>query len=127
MIFIPFNVASSKNSKRIVRGRLINSKLSFEYKKNTQIYWIKYKNQFLEMIKNEEKPYKIGFKFIRDSRRKSDYSNIVQLPLDLMQEYGWIENDDMTNIQPFFLPFEIDKSKAGVEIYVVKSYILDVE
>ena len=45
--------------------------------------------------------------------------NLAQLPLDLMQEYDWLENDDMETVIPVFLGYEIDKEKAGVKIKVL--------
>lgn len=71
------------------------------------------------MIENKEKPFKIGFYFIRDSKRRFDYVNICQLPLDLMVKYNWIKDDNMQEVIPFFLGYEIDKERAGVIIKVL--------
>ena len=71
------------------------------------------------MIKDKEKPYKIELFFIRDSRRRFDYINAAQIIFDLMQEYGYIEDDNSTNIIPVFSGFEVDKARAGVEIRVL--------
>lgn len=114
--FIPYNTPSSKNSKRWTGKMLINSKQVMDYKKNTALFWIKFKKPFLEAIKDLEKPLKIGFYFIRDSKRKFDFVNVAQLPLDLMQEHGWIPDDCMTEVIPSFLGYEVDKEKAGVYI-----------
>lgn len=118
-IFIPFNTPSSKNSKRWTGKMLINSKQVMNYKKATQKSWISNKPIFLEMIKNKTKPLKIGFYFIRNSKRKFDFVNVAQLPLDLMQEYKWIDDDCMIEIVPFFLGYHVDKENAGVEITVL--------
>lgn len=122
MFFIPFNTPSSKNSKRVVkRGNktmLINSKQVMDYKKATSIFWAKHQKGFLEATQDLEKPLKIGFYFIRDSKRKFDLVNVAQLPLDLMQEYGWIPDDCMNEIVPVFLGYEVNKDKAGVEITI---------
>ena len=90
-----------------------------EYKKNTAYDWQKKGTEFKKMLKGKEKPYRIGFYFIRDSKRKFDYINAAQLPLDLMQEFGWIDDDDTTNITPVFLGYEVDKENAGVRIEVL--------
>lgn len=122
-LFIPGNTASSKNSKRIVtRGSktfLIGSKTTMRYKQNTAKFWLIKKNTFLKLLEGKTKPYNLGFYFVRDSKRKADYANLVQLPLDLMQEYGWLENDDMETVVPVFLGYEVDKLKAGVLISVL--------
>lgn len=118
-IFISGNVPSSKNSKRWTGKRLINSETVMRYKKNTADEWWQEGIKFREMLKGKEKPYKIGFYFIRNSKRTFDYVNVAQLPLDLMQENEWIENDNMENIIPVFLGYEVDKENAGVRIEIL--------
>lgn len=119
MIFINGNVPSSKNSKQWTGKMLINSKTVMRYKKNTADEWWENTGKFKEMIKEKEKPYKIGFYFIRDSKRKFDYINAAQLPLDLMQDYGWIDDDDVNNVIPVFLGYEVDKKNPGVRIEIL--------
>ena len=119
MIFINGNVPSSKNSKQWTGKMLINSKTVRNYMKNHCDEWRKNTGKFKEMIKGKEKPYRIGFYFIRDSKRKFDYINAAQLPLDLMQDYDWIEDDDVNNVIPVFLGYEVDKKNAGVRIEIL--------
>ena len=124
MIFISGNVPSSKNSKQFVTFKtgekmLINSKTVRNYIKNHCDEWWENTGKFKEMIKEKEKPYKIGFYFIRDSKRKFDYINAAQLPLDLMQDYGWIDDDDVNNVIPVFLGYEVDNENAGVRIEIL--------
>lgn len=129
MIFINGNTPSSKNSKRIIAitskktgkktTRLINSEVTEKYIKNSKADWVLNKRNFLKMLVDKEKPYRIELYFIRDSRRKFDYINAAQIIFDLMQEYGYIEDDDSTNVIPVFKGFEVDKARAGVEIRVL--------
>ena len=129
MIFIAGNTPSSKNSKRIITitnkktgkktTRLINSEVTEKYIKSSKVDWLINKNEFLKMLKGKEKPYKIELYFIRDSKRRFDYINASQIVFDLMQSYGYIDDDDSTNIIPVFSGFEVDKAKAGVEIRVL--------
>jgi len=124
MIFISGNTPSSKNSKQFVtlnsgKTTLLNSKTTQNYIKNSKADWLLNKNKFLSMVKNKSKPYKIELFFIRDSKRKFDYINAAQIIFDLMQEYGYIENDDSTNVIPVFKGFEVDKARAGVKIEVL--------
>lgn len=124
MIFIQGNTPSSKNSKQFVtlkngKTMLLNSKTVQKYIKESKVDWIKNKTEFLKMIKDKEKPYKIELYFIRDSKRRFDYINSAQIVFDLMQEYGYIEDDDSTNVIPVFKGFEVDKARAGVEIRVL--------
>jgi hypothetical protein len=118
-IFIPFNVSSSKNSKRWTGKALIKSVTAMKYVRLTARFWIEYKKDFIKLLENKSKPYKIGLYFIRDSKRRFDYINAAQLPLDLMQTYGWLEDDDSKNVVPIFEGFHIDKEKAGLIIKVL--------
>ena len=124
MIFIAGNTPSSKNSKQFVtlkngKTLLINSKTVQKYLKESKADWLINKNEFLKMLKDKEKPYKVELFFIRDSKRRFDYINAAQIIFDLMQEYGYIEDDDSQNIIPVFKGFEVDKARAGVEISVI--------
>lgn len=124
MIFIAGNTPSSKNSKQFVtlkngKKLLLNSKIVRKYIDKSEMDWRFNKTEFFKMLKGKEKPYKIELYFIRDSRRKFDYINAAQIIFDLMQEYGYIEDDDSTNVIPIFKGFEVDKAKAGVEIRVL--------
>ena len=124
MIFIAGNTPSSKNSKQFVtlktgKKLLLNSKTVQNYIKDSKADWLINKNGFLKMLKGKEKPYKVELFFIRDSKRRFDYINAAQIVFDLMQEYGYIENDDSTNVIPVFKGFEVDKTRAGVEIEVL--------
>ena len=124
MIFIAGNTPSSKNSKQFVtlktgKTLLINSKTVQSYIRNSKADWLVNKNEFLKMLKDKEKPYKVELYFIRDSKRRFDYINAAQIIFDLMQEYGYIEDDDSTNVIPVFRGFEVDKTRTGVEIEVL--------
>ena len=129
MIFIAGNTPSSKNSKRIITitnkktgkktTRLINSEVTEKYIKISKTDWILNKRNFLKMLENKEKPYKIELYFIRDSKRKFDYINAAQIVFDLMQSYDYIDDDDSTTVIPVFKGFEVDKTRAGVEIRVL--------
>ena len=124
MIFISGNTPSSKNSKQFAtlksgKTTLLNSKTTQNYIKNSKADWLLNKNKFKKMIKDKEKPYKVELFFIRDSKRRFDYINAAQIVFDLMQEYGYIDDDDSTNIIPVFKGFEVDKGRAGVEIEVL--------
>ena len=124
MIFINGNTPSSKNSKQFVtlksgKTLLINSKTVQKYIKESKTDWILNKRKFLKMLENKEKPYKIELYFVRDSRRRFDYINAAQIIFDLMQHYGYIEDDDSQNVIPIFKGFEVDKARTGVEIEVL--------
>ena len=124
MIFIAGNTPSSKNSKQFVtlkngKKLLLNSKIVRKYIDKSEMDWRFNKTEFFKMLKGKNKPYKIELYFIRDSKRRFDYINVAQIIFDLMQEYGYIEDDDSQNIIPVFKGFEVDKARAGVEIRVL--------
>ena len=119
-IFIPGNVPSSKNSKQMTRSKvLLSSKAVRKYLKNYSFFWLLYEPDFKFLIEKHDKPLKIEFQFTRESKASFDYINIVQLPLDLMQKYNWIENDDVYNVKPFFSDFVINKEMPGVKINII--------
>jgi len=118
-IFIPFNVSSSKNSKQWTGKMLIHSKATRTYIKNSKQYYRDNKDKFVELTKNLPKPLHIGFYFIRNSRRKFDYINPAQTVQDLMVKYDWIEDDDTSNLVPYFIGHKLDKENPGVLIKVL--------
>lgn len=122
--FISGNVPSLKNSKQIVRvgnmPRLIPSKRHSQYAKETKKQWIDLSRQFCNESFDYEKPLTVGFYFIRDSKRKFDYENAISTCQDLMVEHGWLIDDNMTEIIPIPIGFEVNKEKSGVYITILK-------
>lgn len=121
MIFIAGNIPSSKNSKQWTGKCLISSKTVREYmnKFAYQFNSLENKKNFKEMLNEKQKPYKVGFYFIRDSKRKFDYINIAQIVQDLMVKNGWVEDDNCNELLPVFLGYEVDKENPGVKITVL--------
>lgn len=89
------------------------------YIKKTKLCYANNEEYFKKMIVDKEKPYRVSFKFIRDSRRKFDYVNPLQTVQDLMVKNNWIEDDNCDNIIPIFEPYEYDKDNPGVIIKVL--------
>jgi hypothetical protein len=126
-IFIPYNVASSKNSKELVwfkRGNekvpiFTDSKTTKNYKSKTTSYYIANSKKFREIYDSLPKPVKVGFKFYRDSKRKFDYLNPAQTVQDLMVNNNWIDDDNADCIIPIFIDYEYNKEKPGVLISII--------
>lgn len=119
--YIKGNVPSSKNSKIITRDkRIINSATVRKYIKEYGKQWEDEDliQNFKSIVVSKEKPYKLHFYFIRDSKRKFDYINAAQLPCDLMTKYGWIDDDNCDEIVPVFDGYEVDKKNAGLIFWV---------
>lgn len=123
-IFIPGNVASSKNSKQWTGTRLIWSKLAREYRDSTATLYLMYRLKFKASCKGKNKPLLIGFYFVRDSRRKFDFVNICQTAQDLIVRAGWIVDDNMDEMVPVPVQidgsfYHVDKNHPGVYIMVL--------
>ena len=118
--FIGKNVPSSKNGKRWTGKILIKNKLCQEYIKWAQPMF-QINRPIWEKMKEEhpERPLKVEFYFYRDSKRKWDFINIVQIVADMMQTEGWLENDDTTNFIPIYAGEEVtNKDKSGFKIRI---------
>lgn len=123
-IFIPFNTPSSKNSKQWTGKFLTASKNTHKWRKETKVFWEKYKEDFLKQIENLHKPIFIGMHFIRKSKHKFDFNNPTQTVQDEMVKYGWIEDDNTCIMYPLpFLKdnnyFTYDKDNPGVIIRIL--------
>ena len=110
MIKISGNCPSSKNSKVKTRsGFIVHSKQCQTYYKLTKKEWEDGKDEFKEMFKDEQKPYFVGFYYVRKSKHKFDFINPNQTSLDQMVKYGWIDDDNADEIVPVFLGYHHDK------------------
>ena len=123
-IFIPGNVASSKNSKQWTGTKLIWSKIAREYRDNTATLYLMYRLKFQAACKGKAKPLAIGFYFVRDSRRKFDFVNMVQTVQDIMVRSEWVPDDNMDEMVPVPVEvdgkaYHVDKGGAGVYIMVL--------
>lgn len=115
-VFIPGNVPSSKNSKQWTGKYLISSKQTHRYVKATKKDYEQSAVDFKRIYDSVSKPARIEFHFIRDSRRRFDFCNAVQIVQDLMVKHGWIDDDNAYCIIPVFREHEVDKDRAGVLI-----------
>lgn len=117
-IFIPGQTPSKKNSKKLIitgdgRRRVMSSDFYEAWEKES-----------LRLLRRSDLvghpwryPLRAGFHFIRNSRRKWDYGNLMQGPLDLLVQAGIIEDDDMNHIIPNgSLSWEVGKGREGVVI-----------
>lgn len=121
--FIPGNVASSKNSKRIIRTgnfpRLIDSKISLAYKEDSGIFYANSRHTFKPWMETLDPPYHFAFQAIRQSKRRFDYANMAQAPLDLMVKHGILTDDDSRHVKPHFLDPTYDKAYPGLWVFLL--------
>src|SRR5690606_28081236 len=128
MIFIPYNVPSSKNSKQWTGKMLISNPQTLRYKKNAAYYYIQYSKEFINKTINHPSPLCVGFHFIRDSKRKFDFPNACQIVLDMMVAHGWVQDDNCDILLPLPIiinnsAYSVDKNKPGVFIMPLPGYL----
>tara|TARA_R110000744_G_scaffold18096_2_gene48728 strand:+ start:3305 stop:3673 length:369 start_codon:yes stop_codon:yes gene_type:complete len=119
-IFIPGNTPSSKNSQQWTGRYLVKSKTTQRYVKDSKWHYATNKKEFKKMLKGKKKPYNIEFTFYRKTKRKFDYINAAQIVQDLMVKHGWIDDDNCTEMKPYFGNYVHQKDNPGVFIKVLK-------
>jgi len=105
-------------------GHFVANKLTQRWRKNTAELMKALAPKFRRAIKGKEKPLKIGFFFIRDSKRLFDFNNMTQCPQDAMVFHKWIPDDNITEMVPIPLEidgqwYRVDKENAGVIIRIL--------
>lgn len=118
--FIAGNVPSLKNGKVKTKWGLIASKAVRRYQKERGGQWFdeKFREEFLEQFKDKEFPIKLHMYFVRDSKRKFDYVNACQLPLDLLVKSNLLPDDNADYVVPVFDGYHIDKQNSGIRFYI---------
>ena len=111
--FIRGNVASSKNSKRIVKkGKfrsLIDSAASMTYKSNSFNDYEDAAIFFKPYMEKLSPPYQFAFTFFRKTNSAFDYVNLAQGPLDQMTKVGIYADDNIRFCKPhFFDGFKVE-------------------
>tara|TARA_R110002012_G_scaffold169141_4_gene332964 strand:+ start:1003 stop:1368 length:366 start_codon:yes stop_codon:yes gene_type:complete len=118
-VFIPGNTPSSKNSQQWTGKYLVKSKTTQRYVKNSKWYYVANKKEFKKMLKGKKKPYDIEFTFYRKTKRKFDYINAAQIVQDLMVKHGWLDDDNCTEMKPYFGNYVHQKDNPGVLIKIL--------
>ena len=141
-IFVPLNTPSSKNSKIATSKGVFHSKTVMNYLRALGIQhfsssrkevkgYVKKPNLFLQAFKdwevpNEQNyPIKVGFHFVRNSKKAADFTNLIQILADLMVAHKLIEDDDMNHFLPLHMErdgkyYTIDKENPGVYIKILE-------
>jgi len=124
MIFLKGNFPSFKNSKQMTKGGyLIMSKTVRKYLKENEEQWEIIPADF-QNIRESDYPLFIGMHFVRGTKHKYDWVNMVQGVQDLMVKHGWIADDNVEVMYP--VPLEYDgvfssynKENPGVYIEIL--------
>mgnify|MGYP003387192654 CR=1 FL=1 len=120
--FINHNVPSKKNSRQnfVRNGRQISipSKKHAEYVKLTASQYKAYGIEFRNAVEHYKLSYPlyVEFNFIRESHRRSDFTNCCQTVEDLMVSNNFLPDDDSLHLIPVFNPMEYNKETPGVRI-----------
>jgi len=135
-IFIPYNVPSLKNSKvKTVRGVFFSKTVrKYLQKLGVKNYHMQTKqienykkriNQFQAIVAGQFKgvgyPLELGFHFVRDTNRKFDYINAMQIIQDLLVAHGCIIDDDCDHLVPYVYKrngkyYTVNKEDPGVHL-----------
>lgn len=120
IFFAEGNVPSLKNGKIKTKWGLIASKTVRRYQSEKGAQWFddKFREEFLKELEGKEFPIKLHMYFVRDSKRKFDYVNACQLPLDLLVKANLLPDDNADYIIPVFESYHIDKKNAGIRFWI---------
>lgn len=121
IFWIPMNTASAKNGKVSFGAGVADSSLTKRWKHRTKRYFVEQAEDFKKTLGNLPMPYYIEFTFIRESKRRFDYPNVLQGIYDQMVECGWIPDDETRVIKPYFGDPVYDKLNPGCEIRILKN------
>jgi hypothetical protein len=128
MIWIPGNVPSLKNSKVKTKNGIFSSPTVQKYirrlgiqsfdsrrklvkgyvDKNRPNQFEEIRLHFEKMKVGKENPLFIGYHHVRDSKRKFDFSNSVEIIQDLLTAHDFIEDDNISFIFPIPMSIEGD-------------------
>jgi len=138
-VFIPYNTPSSKNSK--IKGKFFSKSVQKYLRKHgIQSFSSSRKEvktyktipltfpveELKELFKDVEYPVRVGFYFVRDSKRQFDGINICQILFDIFTAFDIIPDDNMDYTIPYFMKkegkyYHVDKENAGAYIKVLKA------
>ena len=144
MIFIPGEVPSSKNSKikskhgvfssvavkkylRFLGVKKYSCRSGVEgYKKRPNIFDTP---ELRSEFRGCEYPVVLGVHFVRRTKGKFDFINIVQIIADLLVAHRVIEDDDINHLIPVCMTidgqnYHVDKHKPGVYLQILDDFRL---
>lgn len=115
---------SSKNSMQFVRtknGRTVLLKSKRAREQDSVLYdKLVALKPIWKLIggENKTKPLKVGFYIYRKTKRRWDWTNIIQGLSDAMVRAGYLKDDSAEYFTPVFLGFSVDPEDPRVEITI---------
>lgn len=145
MMFIPYNVPSSKNSRIALKsGKSFNSPVVQKYLRLIGIAKYSSSKKFVDEYKTRKNLFRLhtetifknefdfstgdalelGVHFVRGSKHRFDFINIFQIVADLLVAHDIIPDDDMNNLIPIPMKidgkwFSYDKNNPGVFLKIL--------
>ena len=125
LLFIPGNFPSFKNSKqRTAKGFMVMSKTVQKYLKEYEKHWTDIPDEFQSLVASNY-PIVVGMHFIRGTKHRWDFHNMVQGVADLMVKHKWIPDDNVDFFMPEAIEIEgefygYDKDNPGVYIGIIR-------
>lgn len=124
MITISGEIHSSKNSRQIHRnkktGRIFvaKSKSSKADEEMLESQLLNQKEVWNKELSGLTPPYYVEFHFIRATKRRWDFANLVQGVADAMVRVGYLEDDDVEHFIPVYSGYSINKDNPGVKFWI---------
>ena len=72
-----------------------------------------------------ELPIYLGMYFLRDSAREWDFNNANQIICDLLKEYGYIVDDNTSNLIPVYLGHHKNAENPGIVMIALRDWETD--
>lgn len=129
VITIEGQLYSSKNSRQIFKNKATGHFYPVKSKRamanQDSLKWKladarkKFEWQRMMVAVGSRAPHRVQFKIFRRDKQPADYVNLIQQLLDCMVEQGYLEDDDMNNLIPVFVPYEVDPKHPRVEIEIL--------
>lgn len=117
--------AKMKKDGTMSKPRLIWSKQANSYRENSRKYFVTNRKAFSQLKSMVEKPYLVGFHFVRASEKLFDFHNMVQTVSDIMTDCDWLYDDNIEEFIPVPLKndigkyWSIDRDEPGVYIKMI--------
>lgn len=125
MIEIDGEIHSSKNSPRIVRNRrtgqpcIVKSERAKADEEMLADQLGIQRQEWERMAAGRPYPLFVVFYFLRKTRGRWDFMNLVQGVSDAMVKAGYIPDDDVEHFIPVWGGYEVKKLSPGVQFWVL--------
>lgn len=128
MIILKGNIHSSKNSRQIYVNRgtgkpfVAKSKSSKADEESLSFQLSQYENrlEWERMSAGLEYPLWVSFCFIRQTRGRWDFANLVQGVADALVKNGYLPDDDVDHFIPVYGGHEYSKDSPGVILEIIQ-------